>query len=102
MSRIDENGVIHPTNEDPISHEADVHIAFCPECSPYALKKARDLRVPVEGDRVQVVEDAKGDAAFYHRETGTVVYARPPEYIVNLDARGEGFEFFDGELEVVS
>lgn len=37
MSRVDENGVRHPTEEDnPWDPPAHAHIAYCLECNPYA------------------------------------------------------------------
>lgn len=37
MSRVDENGTVHPTDNDPWSVQAQTHLAFCRECNPYAL-----------------------------------------------------------------
>ena len=36
MSRVDENGVRHPTEEDPWDVQTQAHIAYCLECNPYA------------------------------------------------------------------
>jgi len=37
VARVDEDGVLHPTDEDPISYGADLHLLYCRECNPYAL-----------------------------------------------------------------
>ena len=37
MSKVDEHGVVHPTEEDLLDVQAMTHIAFCPVCNKYAL-----------------------------------------------------------------
>jgi hypothetical protein len=37
VSRVDENGTRHPTDNDPWDIKAQTHLAFCRECNPYAL-----------------------------------------------------------------
>lgn len=46
MSKVDENGTVHPTEEDPWSIEAQAHFAFCRECNRYALPKQDKLLSP--------------------------------------------------------
>jgi hypothetical protein len=37
VSRVDENGTVHPTDNDPYNAQTATHLAFCRECNPYAL-----------------------------------------------------------------
>lgn len=37
MSRVDENGVRHPTDSDLWDTRSQSHLAYCRECSPYAM-----------------------------------------------------------------
>jgi hypothetical protein len=41
MSRVDEQGYLHPTDSDPISMGAELHLLYCRECNPYALPKPK-------------------------------------------------------------
>lgn len=48
MAWVDENGCRHPTPDDELELTAMLHIAFCPQCSQYALPMPElPLAIPV-------------------------------------------------------
>lgn len=49
MSRVDENGIVHPTDEDPWDAQAQTHYAFCKTCNIYAMPE-------------EMLREAKADA----------------------------------------
>lgn len=54
MSRVDEKGTVHVTDDDPWTKEAITHMAHCLECNPYALPKVADLVSPCHNAPVYI------------------------------------------------
>lgn len=63
MSRVDENGVWHPTPSDPWDVQTKAHIAYCRECNLYALPIPRQgLVSPCHGAKLAVYTRMEGPA----------------------------------------
>lgn len=55
MSRVDETGTVHPTDDDPVSPGAMTHLAHCFECNVFALPAQHNITSPCHGKPVFIV-----------------------------------------------
>lgn len=58
MSRFDEQGYLHPTDNDLLETNALVHLAFCRECNQYALPLPEPFESLRSRNRAEVAHDA--------------------------------------------